>query len=82
MFGCPIYPAAGINDRYFYKKKTGSNIIPYIEVAGFLNDADFLINLSHSKGHGNCAYGGAIKNLAMGGVTANTRRDIHSVMSK
>lgn len=77
---CPVYPAAGLANRYFYARKTGTRLLPTVEVAGFIHDADVLINLSHAKGHGHASYGGAIKNLAMGAVTGNTRRDVHATM--
>jgi uncharacterized Fe-S center protein len=38
-----------------------------------------MIDLSHVKGHGHCAYGGACKNIAMGCVTDKTKMDIHSI---
>lgn len=81
-FGCPIYHATGLADEYVYPVKTGVRMLPTIDVAGYLHDADVLINLSHAKGHGQCGFGGAIKNLAMGAVTGRTRGDIHRLMDK
>ncbi len=80
--GCPMYHATGLKDKYFYVVKTGSRMLPTVDVAGYLHDADVLINLSHAKGHGQCAFGAAIKNLAMGAVTHRTRGDIHRLMDK
>ncbi len=80
--GCPLYHATGIKDRYFYTVRTGVKFLPKIEVAGYLHDADVLINLSHAKGHGQCGFGAAIKNLGMGAVTHTTRSDIHKVMDR
>ena len=79
VLGCPVYPAAGLNNKYAYTKKTGSKLLPTVEIAGFIHDADVLINLSHAKGHGCASYGGAIKNLGMGAVTSATRRAVHTV---
>jgi hypothetical protein len=79
-FGCPIYHATGLHDRYMYKVKTGSRLLPEVEIAGYLRDADVLINLSHAKAHGMCAFGAAIKNLGMGAVTGKSRGDIHGIM--
>lgn len=81
-FGCPIYHATGLADRYMYRVKTGSRTLPTLELAGYVHDADALINLSHAKGHGQCAFGAAIKNLAMGAVTGKTRGDIHRLMDR
>ncbi|MHC4714014.1 MAG: DUF362 domain-containing protein [Planctomycetota bacterium] len=80
--GCPLYHAAGLKDKYFYEVKTGNRMLRSVDVAGYLHDAEALINLSHAKGHGQCAFGAAIKNLAMGAVTHRTRGDIHRLMDK
>ncbi|MDZ7837863.1 MAG: DUF362 domain-containing protein [Actinomycetota bacterium] len=50
-----------------------------VQIAGHIQDADVLIDFSHVKGHGVCAYGGACKNIAMGCVTRKTRGDIHAL---
>ena len=81
-YGCPIYHATGAKDEYHYTVKTGVRMLPEIQLAGYVHDADVLINLSHAKGHGQCAFGGAIKNLAMGAVTAHTRGAIHALMDR
>jgi uncharacterized protein len=81
-FGCPIYHATGLKDKYAYVVKTGSKLLPAVNVAGYIHDADVLINLSHAKGHGMCGYGGAIKNLGMGAVTGKSRGDIHRVQDR
>ena len=56
--------------------------MPTVDIAGHVHDADVLINLSHAKGHGQCAFGAAIKNLGMGPVTDRTRFHIHGLMDK
>ena len=81
-FGCPIYHATGLKDKYMYKVKTGNRLLPEVEVAGYLHDADVLINLSHAKAHGKCGFGAAVKNLGMGAVTGKSRGDIHRVMDR
>lgn len=43
----------------------------------FLN-YDFLVNLSHFKGHAMAGFGGAIKNMSIGIASANGKRLIHS----
>ena len=77
--GCEILEGAGFFDRYFYTHKVDFKKLRHIDISGLVNDADFLINFSHVKGHGVCAYGGAVKNIAMGCVTDRTRREIHSL---
>lgn len=47
------------------------------EVAKEIHENTHLIVISHVKGHIQAGFGGAIKNLGMGGVTKNTKRMIH-----
>ncbi len=80
VLGCPIYPSAGINDRYHYDHEHPFKNIQKWEVAGMIEDASFLINFSHTKGHPSCGFGGAIKNLALGCMTGHTRGSMHDTM--
>jgi len=77
--GAPIVPVSGFGGKYFYSKKVNFRTLKEIQVAGEIHDADVMIDLSHVKAHGHCAYGGACKNIAMGCVTAKTKADIHSI---
>ncbi len=77
--GCPVYPAAGIDEKWF-------NLHPYaycqmteFRMGGAIEEADFLVDLSHVKGHPATTYGAAIKNLALGCMTGKTRSDMHDV---
>ncbi len=79
VVGAPLIGATGLNDRYHYKHPVSYRTLKEIQVAGYIEDADVLINFSHVKGHGACAYGGACKNLAMGCVTHQTRSDLHEL---
>ncbi|MHA1482810.1 MAG: DUF362 domain-containing protein [Candidatus Heimdallarchaeaceae archaeon] len=76
--GCPIIPIAGVKDGYTRTVEVNYKGIDELELAGALADADVLVDLSHAKGHGSCGYGGAIKNLALGGYSGPSRwRKIH-----
>jgi len=77
--GVPFIPVAGHKDKYFYTEKIGYKKLDEIEIAGNIYDADVLIDFSHLKGHGVCGFGGALKNIAMGCVTQDTRRKMHSL---
>jgi len=77
VLGAPVLGAAGVDDRYGYIHKVRYKDLRQIQVAGNIEDADALVNLSHFKGHGDCGYGAACKNLAMGCVTTPTRTAIH-----
>ena len=75
----PFLPVAGHADKYFYSKKVNFKTLEEVQIAGNIHDAEVLINFSHTKGHGTCGYGGALKNISMGCVTQKTRRDLHSL---
>lgn len=47
------------------------------EVAKEIYESTHLVVISHVKGHIGAGFGGAIKNLGMGGVTKGTKRMIH-----
>jgi len=81
--GCPIIPAAGVKDGYATEKEIDIKGIKSLHAAGVLLDADALVNLVHAKGHGNCGYGGAFKNIALGGYNTLTRwNTIHGVVQR
>lgn len=73
----PVVPLAGKDGRDFKRLDTGWKLVPFIEVGKKILSADVLVNLSHVKGHGDCGFGGACKNIAMGCVTDRSRRMMH-----
>lgn len=77
VLGCPVYPVAGPEDGYFYVHERPYKNMREWRVAGMIEDATFLLNFAHSKGHPSCSYGGALKNLALGCMTGVTRSGIH-----
>ncbi len=68
--GCPIL----ISDE---GKPVKSNYFTGLEVCKKLAEADGMLVLSHFKGHESSNWGGAIKNLGMGAVTARSKHMIH-----
>ncbi|MEM3041718.1 MAG: DUF362 domain-containing protein [Nitrososphaerota archaeon] len=76
----PVLPANGIkeNDCRVVKMEDAFHL-KEVKVAGNIYDADALINFAHGKGHGSCGYGGAIKNLALGATTPDTRHREHEL---
>jgi len=79
VLGAPLVGAAGVQDKYFYTHKIGYKTLKSLDICGHIEDADALINLSHFKGHGDCGYGAACKNLAMGCVTQRSRGHLHQL---
>jgi uncharacterized protein len=80
VLGCPILPAGGIADKYYYSEPVGYESLETVELCGNVVDADAMLVLSHGKGHGHSGFGGAIKNVAMGCVSTRTRGAIHGLM--
>ncbi|MFW9854681.1 MAG: DUF362 domain-containing protein [Candidatus Thorarchaeota archaeon] len=80
--GCPIIPITGIKDGYVVKTPVEYGPVDQVSLAGVLHDADVLFDVTHVKGHNSCGFGGAIKNLALGGFAAETRwKKIHGIFS-
>jgi len=44
ILDAPIYPAAGVFDKYYYSKKVNFKTLSEIQVAGHLHDAEILIS--------------------------------------
>lgn len=78
--GCPIYPIAGPDEKYYYTHSRPYKNIQEWGVGGLIQDASFLIDLAHVKGHPTCGFGGAFKNLALGSMIQSTRSAIHDTM--
>lgn len=78
--GCPVFPAAGPDEKYFYSHERPFKNIREWKMAGFIHDATFLINFAHVKGHPTCGFGAAFKNLALGCMIGETRSAMHDSM--
>jgi uncharacterized Fe-S center protein len=70
--GAPVVLADGIygNDNIMVR---AGEILGEIAVASLIHDIPAMVVCSHVKGHINAGYAGAVKNLAMGGVSASHR---------
>lgn len=70
IIGCPVV----INDDSVKVKTKHLDV----GVSKFIAECDGLVVASHMKGHACCGFGGAIKNLGMGGVDKKTKEKIHT----
>ena len=77
--GCPIVSAGGAYDSHIVTRKVRHRVLKELRIFGAIWDAPCLVNFSHVKGHGDCAYGGACKNIAMGCVDGHTRGQLHGL---
>jgi uncharacterized Fe-S center protein len=80
VLGCPVYPIGGPDEKYYYEHERPYKSIQSWKVAGFAQDATFLVNFAHVKGHPSNGFGAAIKNLALGCMAGPTRGQMHDVM--
>jgi uncharacterized Fe-S center protein len=81
VLGCPVYPSAGPTNKYFYTHKENSyKGINSWQVSGVIQDASFMVNFAHIKGHPSCGFGGVFKNIALGCMAGETRGAIHDCM--
>ena len=80
VLGCPVYPAAGPDEKYVYPHERPYKNIRQWLVAGMIQDASFLVNFAHVKGHPSCGFGAAFKNLALGCMAGPTRGAMHDSM--
>ena len=81
VVGCQLLPVAGSDDSYIYPRRLDPPLRELTEVhlAGEIVNAEALIDLAHVKGHGDCGFGGASKNLSMGCVDTKTRGSLHAL---
>ena len=77
VLGCPVISCFGASGKYYYKEKIGFKELDDVLLSGEAVDSDFFIDLSHVKAHGDCGFGGALKNIAMGLVPGESRGKIH-----
>lgn len=71
--GAPVILADGIFGKDTVNVPAGE-LLGEIGVASAIHDAPAMIVVSHCKGHIASGYGGAIKNLGMGGIGAKNRQ--------
>ncbi|MFC1608355.1 DUF362 domain-containing protein, partial [Candidatus Latescibacterota bacterium] len=77
VLGCPVVSCFGESGKYYYPEPIGFRGLDEALLSGEALDSEVFIDLSHVKGHGDCGFGGALKNIAMGLVPLKTRRKIH-----
>lgn len=70
--GAPVILADGIYGKDSILVKAGE-ILGEIAIASAIHDSTAMVVCTHVKGHINSGYAGAIKNLAMGGISAAHR---------
>jgi len=76
----PLIVADGLMSENGVAVSSPDPLLSDVEVAGAIYHADAMIVISHLKGHPLAGFGGAIKNLGMGGVTKKTKLAQHRLL--
>ena len=76
--GCHIIIADGIKGTDEVLVPIDGELCKEAKIGRALMDADIVISLTHFKGHEMTGFGGALKNLGMGGGSRAGKMDMHS----
>ncbi|WP_371377019.1 DUF362 domain-containing protein [Sporomusa aerivorans] len=76
--GAPVIIADGLRSENVTEVQIDKKHFAKVKLATDLVSADSVIVLSHFKGHEMAGFGGAIKNLAMGGAPAIGKKEQHA----
>lgn len=77
--GAPIIIADGLRSESMTEVQIDKKHFRKVKLATDIVSADSMIVLSHFKGHEMAGFGGAIKNLAMGGAPALGKKEQHAL---
>ena len=78
VLGAPVIIADGLKSRNQRRISYPGKQLQDFYLAGDIVDSDFMVNVSHFKGHELSGFGGALKNLAMGCATRQGKMHQHS----
>ena len=76
--GCPVIIADGLKGTDEVLVPVEGEYVKEAKIGRALMDADILISLTHFKGHESTGFGGAIKNIGMGGGSRAGKMEQHS----
>lgn len=76
--GCHILIADGLKGTDEVVVDIDGDEVQHAKIGRALADADVIISLSHFKGHMSAGFGGAIKNIGMGGGSRAGKMEMHS----
>lgn len=76
--GCHVIIADGLKGiDEAYVPVPGGEVVKEAKIGKALMDADIIISLNHFKGHEAAGFGGAIKNIGMGGGSRAGKMEMH-----
>jgi uncharacterized Fe-S center protein len=76
--GAPLIISDGLRSDNVKEVQIGKKHFASVKLAGDIVTADSMIVMSHFKAHEMAGFGGAIKNLAMGGAPAIGKKEQHA----
>ena len=76
--GCHLLIADGLKGTDDVEVPVDGEYVKAAKIGRALMDADIVISLSHFKGHEAAGFGGAIKNIGMGGGSRAGKMEMHS----
>ena len=76
--GCHVIIADGLKGTDEVVVDVNGEEVRHAKIGRALYDADVIISLNHFKGHMSTGFGGAIKNLGMGGGSRAGKMEMHS----
>ena len=76
--GCPVIIADGLKGTDEVLVPVEGEYVKEAKIGRALMDADILISMTHFKGHESTGFGGAIKNIGMGGGSRAGKMEQHS----
>ena len=78
--GAPVLIADGLRGNSFVEVEIGQKHFKKVKVASAIYNADALIFVTHFKGHELGGFGGALKNIGMGGASRTGKYEIHEAV--
>ena len=78
ILGAPVIIADGLKSGNQRRVRYPGRQLQDFYLAGDILDSDFVVNVSHFKGHELSGFGGALKNLAMGCASRQGKMHQHS----
>lgn len=76
--GCPVIIADGLRGHDHREIKIGLKHFEHAYIASAIAEADVVISLNHFKGHVETGFGGALKNIGMGGGSRQGKNEMHA----
>jgi uncharacterized Fe-S center protein len=82
QIGAPIVIADGLTGRDYVEVPIEGEHFSKVKIASAIHESNAILSAAHFKGHVVTGFGGAIKNLGMGGASRAAKLTIHGARAK